>query len=61
MDLSRGPGAARAGVEPVDLITARMLIGGVAEVLDRAIREGTSLESVAATVKTVMKRVIEPR
>jgi hypothetical protein len=48
-------------LEPVDLITARMLIGGVAEVLDRAIREGTSLESVAATVKTVMKRVIEPR
>jgi AcrR family transcriptional regulator len=61
MELSRGPGAVRAGMDPVDLITARMLIGGVAEVLDRAIREGDPLESVAATVKTVIKRVIGPR
>jgi hypothetical protein len=39
----------------------RMLSGGVAEVLDRATREGKSPESVAATVKAVVKRVIKPR
>ncbi|HEY0277158.1 MAG TPA: TetR/AcrR family transcriptional regulator [Solirubrobacterales bacterium] len=49
-----------AGVEPVSRETAMMLIGGIAELLDRVTREGRSPDSIAATVKKVIKRVIGP-
>lgn len=61
MEMTRGPVMRKARVEPVEPETAVMLIGGVAEVLDRATREGKSPTSVAATVKKVMKLVIGPR
>jgi AcrR family transcriptional regulator len=61
MAMSRNPGHARAGVAPVDFWTALMLIGGIAEVLDRANREGKPPGSVAGTIKSVIKRVIGPR
>lgn len=50
-----------AGVTPLDAWTAAMLIGGVAEIIDRANREGKPLESVAPTIKRVIKLVIGPR
>jgi AcrR family transcriptional regulator len=61
MEMTRNPGMSDAGVDPVDAWTAAMLIGGVAEILDRANREGKPLESVAATIKRVIKLVIGPR
>jgi AcrR family transcriptional regulator len=61
MDATRGPAMRHAGIEPVTLDTAVMLIGGIAEVVDRATREGRPAASVAATIKTVIKRVIGPR
>ena len=52
MEMTRNPGMSDAGVEPVDAWTAAMLIGGVAEILDRAIREGKPVESVGADDQT---------
>ncbi|MFF5965158.1 TetR/AcrR family transcriptional regulator [Streptomyces collinus] len=60
MEMTRGPAMRRAGVEPITLDTAVMLIGGIAEIVDRAAREGQPSESVGQTVKTVVKRVIGP-
>ena len=60
MEMTRGPGMRRAGVEPITLGTAVMLIGGIAEIVDRAAREGQPTESVGQTIKTVVKRVIGP-
>jgi AcrR family transcriptional regulator len=61
MEMTRGPAMRRAGVEPITLDTAVMLIGGIAEIVDRAAREGQPTESVGQTIKTVVKRVIGPR
>jgi AcrR family transcriptional regulator len=61
MEITRGPAMRRAGVEPITLDTAVMLIGGIAEIVDRAAREGQPTESVGQTIKTVVKRVIGPR
>ncbi len=58
--LTRGATMRREGIEPVSTEAAVMLIGGVAEVLDRANREGKAPESVAETIKTVVKKVIGP-
>lgn len=60
MEVSRNESARRAGVEPVDRETAAMLIGGFAEILDRANREGRSPTSIGPTVKKVIKRAIGP-
>jgi AcrR family transcriptional regulator len=61
MDTTRNESARRAGVEGVDRETAAMLIGGFAEILDRAIREGKPPSSVGATAKQVIKRAVGPR
>jgi AcrR family transcriptional regulator len=61
MNLTRNAAMRRAGVRPVDSETAAMLIGGVAEILDRANRDGRPPESVGPTVKRVIKRVIAPQ
>jgi AcrR family transcriptional regulator len=58
MEMTGNPEMSDAGVTPVDSWTAAMLIGGVAEILDRANREGVPLESVAGTIKRVIKLVI---
>jgi len=60
MEMTRDPGMRETGVLPVDAWTAAMLIGGVAEIIDRANREGRPLESVAGTIKRVIKRVVGP-
>jgi AcrR family transcriptional regulator len=60
MEATRGPGMRRAGVEPAPLDTAVMLIAGISELLNRAARVGRPTESLAPTVKTVIKRVIGP-
>ncbi len=60
MELTAGQAMRRAGVVPVEREIATMLIGGVAEIIDRATREGRSPESVGPTMKTVIKRVIGP-
>jgi AcrR family transcriptional regulator len=49
------------GVASVDTWTAAMLIGGVAEIIDRANREGKPIESVGETIKRVIKLVVGPR
>lgn len=61
VDMTRSPGMSEAGVAPVDPWTAAMLIGGIAEIIDRANREGKPLKSVAPTIKRVLKLVIGPR
>jgi AcrR family transcriptional regulator len=61
MGVTRNESARRAGVEPVDHDTAAMLIGGIAEILDRANRAGNAPDSIGPTVKKVIKRVIGPR
>lgn len=61
MEATRGPTMRRAGVEPIAFDIAVMLIGGIAEVVDRATRAGLPPQSVGQTVKTVIKRVIESR
>lgn len=59
-EMTRKLATSDPAVTPVDTWTASMLIGGVAEVLDRANREGKPLESVAGTIKRVIKLVIGP-
>jgi AcrR family transcriptional regulator len=61
MDMTRGPAMRRAGVKPITLDIAVMLIGGIAELLERAIADGRPPESVGDTVKAVIKLVIGPR
>lgn len=60
MAMTRGASARQAGVEPVDEETAAMLIGGIAEILDRAIRAGRTPDSIGPTAKHVIKRVLGP-
>jgi AcrR family transcriptional regulator len=61
MAVTRTESMRREGVEPVDRDTAAMLVGGIAEILDRANRDGKSPDSIGPTAKTVIKRVIGPR
>jgi len=61
IDMTRNRAMREAGVKPVDRETATMLIGGIAEILDRAIREGRPPDSIGPTVKKVIKLVVAPR
>jgi hypothetical protein len=61
MDMTRDVGMRRAGVKPVTRDAAVMLIGGIAELVDRATRDGRPPESTADTIKSVVKLVIGPR
>ena len=56
--MTGSPTMRRAGIVPVDPWTAAMLVGGIAEVIDRSIRTEAPLESTAATIKRVLKLVI---
>lgn len=60
MEVSRRPRMKVDGVEPVERDTAVMLVGGIAELVDRAARDERPPESVGATMKNVIKRVIGP-
>jgi AcrR family transcriptional regulator len=59
--VTRDVGMRRAGVKPVTRDAAVMLIGGIAELVDRATRDGRPPESTADTIKSVVKLVIGPR
>jgi AcrR family transcriptional regulator len=48
------------GVAAVDRPTALMLIGGIAEVVDRATRQGESPQAFAPAIKHVLKLVLHP-
>jgi AcrR family transcriptional regulator len=61
MAVTRTESMRREGVEPVDRDIAAMLVGGIAEILDRANRDGKPPDSIGPTVKMVIKRVIGPR
>ena len=61
VEVTGWPTMRRSGVEPVTLDVALMLVGGIAELVDRAMRERRPLEPVAATIKSVMHRVVGPR
>ena len=58
--ISSRPAMRRAGIEPVSLDTAVMLIGGVAELIARATHQGTPLMAIGVTAKAVIKAVIAP-
>jgi AcrR family transcriptional regulator len=55
------PAMRREGVEPVSLDTAVMLVGGIAELIARAMHQGTPLTDAGVTAKAVIKSVIGPR
>jgi AcrR family transcriptional regulator len=59
--ITSGPAMRRAGIAPVTPDAAVMLIGGVAELIVRATRDGRPLSEVGDTAKAVLKAVIEPR
>lgn len=58
--LAGSDGMRAAGVRPVPLQTAVMLVGGMSELVVRAIHRGEGLAPVAATAKAVVKAVIDP-
>jgi AcrR family transcriptional regulator len=61
VELTRGPGMRRAAVKAVTLEEAAMLMGGVAELVARAVHEERPLSQAASTAKTVIKAAIGPR
>ena len=58
--LTRGPEMRRAGVRAVTLEEAAMLMGGIAELVARAVHEDRPLSEAAGTAKTVIKAAIGP-
>jgi AcrR family transcriptional regulator len=58
--LTRGPEMRRASVRAVTLEEAAMLMGGVAELVARAVHDGRPLSEAAGTAKTVIKAAIGP-
>lgn len=58
--LTRGPEMRRAGVRAVTLEEAAMLIGGVAELVARALHDGRAPSRAAATAKAVIKAAVGP-
>ncbi len=60
VQLTAGPGMRRAGVRSVTLEEAAMLMGGVAELVARAVHEDRPLSEAASTAKTVIKAAIGP-
>ncbi len=61
VEMANGPGMRRDGVAPISHDTAVMLMGGVAELINRARSEGSELESAGATAKAVIKAVMRPQ
>lgn len=60
VEMASGSGMRRDGVSPLTLATAVMLMGGVAELINRARHEGADLAVAGATAKSVIKAVIRP-
>jgi AcrR family transcriptional regulator len=60
VQLTRGPAMRRAGVRAVTLEEAAMLMGGIAELVARAVHEDRPLSEAARTAKTVIKAAIGP-
>jgi AcrR family transcriptional regulator len=60
VQLTRGPGMRRTGVRAVTLEEAAMLMGGIAELVARAIHDGRPLSEAASTAKSVIKAAIGP-
>jgi AcrR family transcriptional regulator len=58
--ITHGPGMRRAGVRAVTLEEAAMLMGGIAELVARAIHDGRPLSEAASTAKSVIKAAIGP-
>lgn len=58
--LTRGPAMRRAGVRSVTLEEAAMLMGGIAELVARAVHDDRPLSEAAGTAKTVIKAAIGP-
>ena len=58
--LTRGPEMRRAGVRAVTLEEAAMLMGGVAELVARALHDGRAPSRAAETAKAVIKAVVGP-
>jgi len=50
----------RAGIAPVSLDSAVMLVGGISELVDRAGFLGEPLESLAPVITAVVKAVVDP-
>jgi AcrR family transcriptional regulator len=61
MELSRGKTMRRAGVQPLSKERAVILVGGLAELIDRCLRTGQSLDTAGDAMKDVMKLIIGPR
>ena len=60
VQLTRAPEMRRAGVRAVTLEEAAMLMGGVAELVARAVHEERPLSDAASTAKAVIKAAIGP-
>jgi len=60
MKMTRNTGMRSAGVKPVTLEEAVMLIGGIAELVARAMHEDTPLAKASSTAKSVIKAVLRP-
>jgi AcrR family transcriptional regulator len=58
--MASGPGMRRDGVAPISHDAAVMLMGGVAELINRARSEGIELAAAGATAKSVIKAVMRP-
>lgn len=58
--LTSATGMRRAGVRAVTLEEAAMLMGGIAELVARAVHEDRPLSEAASTAKTVIKAAIGP-
>lgn len=58
MTLTRGPAMRQQGIEPLSREVALMLVAGATEVVNRTIREGRPLDSVAPAVKRIFKLVV---
>jgi len=60
VQLSQSGEMRRAGIEPVSLDAAVMLVGGISELVDRAGR-GENLEPLAPVITSVIRAVLDPR
>lgn len=61
IDLVRGPRMREAGIQPLSTERAIILVGGLAEISDRYLRAGRSLEEAAPAMKEATKLLIGPR
>jgi AcrR family transcriptional regulator len=60
VEMTNGPGMRRDGVAPISHETAVMLMGGFAELMDRAQSESAELAASGVTAKAVIRAVMRP-